>query len=150
MYVQEKTNIYFYLLSKLEGKSRYILFLKTSCFALLNKSHHILALFLLENGGFTFQVPDEHHTHAHPVPHRHGHECQVQHEEIHPGFHHRSSLHSEVDVSKVARRNRISPYPLITVDEAVDIVLKYAEILPVESVTFTGEDLCSTICFSQV
>ena len=43
-----------------------------------------------------------------------------------------------VDDSKVARRHRISPYPLISVDEAVQIVLKHADLQATEKIYFKG------------
>ena len=43
-----------------------------------------------------------------------------------------------VDVSKVAHRARESPYPLITVDEAVDIVLEESTLLGKEEVYYKG------------
>ena len=44
-----------------------------------------------------------------------------------------------VDTSKVAHRARTSPYPLISVDEAIGTVLDNCTPLPVEDVCFKGK-----------
>ncbi|CAH1791459.1 unnamed protein product [Owenia fusiformis] len=67
-----------------------------------------------------------HHGHQHGIHHHHGH---------HSEHHHHGHQHSHVDVSKVARRPRESQYPLVTVDQAVDTVLRETVKLGTESVS---------------
>jgi hypothetical protein len=47
-------------------------------------------------------------------------------------------LPGQVDVSQVAYRPRESPFPMISVDEAVAIVMEHAQILSEETINFTG------------
>ena len=56
-----------------------------------------------------------------------------------------------VDVSKVAYRPRESPYPLISVEEAVDTVLNEAFVLGPEQVYFKGNMMRShyTVLFER-
>lgn len=56
----------------------------------------------------------------------------------------------QVDATRVAYRPRESPYPMITVDEAVAIVMEHALPLPEETYKFTGKKLMSNLlllCF---
>ena len=46
---------------------------------------------------------------------------------------------SGVDASCVARRPRESPYPIISVEEALNIVLENSPVLEIEQVTLTGK-----------
>ncbi|KAK3599643.1 hypothetical protein CHS0354_029103 [Potamilus streckersoni] len=48
--------------------------------------------------------------------------------------HHHSHLGSHVDIRKVAFRPRESPYPIITVDQALQIVLQHSEVMEEETV----------------
>ncbi|XP_013398832.1 gephyrin isoform X2 [Lingula anatina] len=54
----------------------------------------------------------------------------------HQGEHHHLGHQSSVDDTKVALRARESPFPLITVEEAVDMVLSEAPVLGVEKVFY--------------
>ena len=45
----------------------------------------------------------------------------------------------QVDPSRVAYRPRESPYPMITVDQAVSMVMEHAQPLPEETINFTGK-----------
>ena len=49
----------------------------------------------------------------------------------------------QVDVSQVAYRPRESPFPMISVDEAVATVMEHAQTLSEKTVNFTG---ISVIC----
>lgn len=53
----------------------------------------------------------------------------------------------QVDVSRVAYRPRESPYPMISVSEAVETVLEHATLLSEETVTFTGLFCTSYLAF---
>ncbi|TSW08322.1 Gephyrin [Bagarius yarrelli] len=44
--------------------------------------------------------------------------------------------HSAVDITKVARRHRMSPYPLTSMDKAFITVLEMASVLPIETVNY--------------
>ncbi|KAK6192731.1 hypothetical protein SNE40_004155 [Patella caerulea] len=75
-----------------------------------------------------------HHSSGHHSPGHHDH-----HHGNHHGNHHGKHGHhinSKVDPSLVAFRARESPYPIITVDEALKIVLEHAETQKVEEVDF--------------
>ena len=50
-------------------------------------------------------------------------------------------LSGAVDESRVARRHRTSPYPLISVEEAINSVLKHSDIQPAQTVHFKGKRL---------
>ncbi|KAG8232682.1 hypothetical protein J437_LFUL009929, partial [Ladona fulva] len=64
-----------------------------------------------------------------------GHTCG-RHREEHHCHKHSSHEKSNVDDSKVARRARISPYPLQSVAQAQEVVLKHAELIGTEVVDF--------------
>lgn len=71
-----------------------------------------------------------HHHHHHPShqPHCHGH----HHHHHHQGHHHHhasesGNSESKADVTTVCRRPRKSPYPMISVSQATEIVLSHAE-----------------------
>ena len=53
----------------------------------------------------------------------------------------------QVDASRVAYRPRESPYPMITVDQAIAIVMEHAQPLPEETIKFTGKNLEGLIHF---
>ncbi|XP_063878355.1 gephyrin-like isoform X2 [Scylla paramamosain] len=59
-----------------------------------------------------------HHHHHHPCGHHHHH---------HHHHHHQENGESKADVSHVSRRPRKSPYPMISVSQAVETVLSQAE-----------------------
>ncbi|KAL3873898.1 hypothetical protein ACJMK2_036977 [Sinanodonta woodiana] len=64
-----------------------------------------------------------------------GPETGQGHQMGHGHDHHHHCQHgSHVDVSKVAFRPRESPYPIITVDQALQIVLQHSEIMEEETV----------------
>lgn len=68
-----------------------------------------------------------HHHHGHS--HAHGHHCHNHHQTLHHHHHHHhpvGSTESKADVSQICRRPRKSPYPLITVEEATEIIMKNA------------------------
>jgi hypothetical protein len=48
-------------------------------------------------------------------------------------------ISGDVDDTKVAYRPRESPYPLITVDEAVSTVMKHTELLGTEEIFYRSE-----------
>ncbi|XP_068200311.1 gephyrin [Palaemon carinicauda] len=66
-----------------------------------------------------------HHHHSH---HHHGHHQRTQHHKSHHHHHYHSSSsgssESKADVSQVCRRPRKSPYHLISVEEAIEIIIK--------------------------
>ncbi|RUS89088.1 hypothetical protein EGW08_003151, partial [Elysia chlorotica] len=68
--------------------------------------------------------------HAHSHHHKHGHHG---HSHSH-GHVYKQSTHSKVDAGQVASRPRESPYPMVTVDEAVAIVMEKTPILDTETV----------------
>ncbi|KAK3865057.1 hypothetical protein Pcinc_029314 [Petrolisthes cinctipes] len=79
-----------------------------------------------------------HHHHGHSHPHHHGHGHPHHHGHSHPHHHalhhcqHHSGNHgnhqeSKADVSKISRRPRKSIHPMISVSQAIEIVLKEAE-----------------------
>lgn len=45
----------------------------------------------------------------------------------------------EVDLGKIAYRPRESPYPLVSVDEAVNMVIQRADVLGTEEVFFRSK-----------
>ena len=47
--------------------------------------------------------------------------------------------HSAVDISKVARRHRMSPFPLTSMDKAFITVLEMTPILGIEVINYRGE-----------
>lgn len=49
--------------------------------------------------------------------------------------------HSAVDISKVARRHRMSPFPLTSMDKAFITVLEMTPILGIEVINYRGESL---------
>lgn len=68
--------------------------------------------------------------------------------EVDPLFTHTCSLelcvcvyvgHSAVDISKVARRHRMSPFPLTSMDKAFITVLEMTPILGIEVINYRGE-----------
>lgn len=59
-----------------------------------------------------------HHHHHHPCGHHHHH---------HHCHHHQENAESKADVSRVSRRPRKSPYPMISVSQAIETVLSQAE-----------------------
>lgn len=65
-----------------------------------------------------------------------GHHHRHHHHHHHDHHHHHHS-DSKVDTSRVARRARESPYPLLDVDTAQKIVLENTEVLGTETVKFT-------------
>lgn len=75
---------------------------------------------------------NEHRFHADSHTGEEGHHRHHHHHHQH-GFHHH---HSKVDETRVAYRPRESPYPLITVEEAVNIVLNHTETLETEQVFY--------------
>lgn len=50
--------------------------------------------------------------------------------------------HSAVDISKVARRHRMSPFPLTSMDKAFITVLEMTPILGIEVINYRGECVC--------
>lgn len=78
-----------------------------------------------------------HFQHHHNHSHCHGQTYRFHH---HHGHHHHQKEEagnedSKVDVSRVSRRPRKSPYPMIPVSEATEIVLSYAEVCATKTVT---------------
>ncbi|CAG5134814.1 unnamed protein product, partial [Candidula unifasciata] len=57
-----------------------------------------------------------------------GHSCHQRH--------HHGHVHSHVNAGQVAMRPRKSPYPIITVEEALALVLENTHVLPTEDVCF--------------
>ena len=55
--------------------------------------------------------------------------------------------HSAVDISKVARRHRMSPFPLTSMDKAFITVLEMTPILGIEVINYRGEssEVCSCV-----
>lgn len=52
--------------------------------------------------------------------------------------------HSAVDITKVARRHRMSPFPLTSMDKAFITVLEMTAVLGTEIINYRGEeDRCS-------
>ncbi|XP_041352423.1 gephyrin-like isoform X2 [Gigantopelta aegis] len=73
-------------------------------------------------------------------PHPPGNHSEKPHHDVHQHYHHHDVHHhhhgsSSVDASHVARRPRESPYPIISVEEALNIVLDSAPVLDIEQVT---------------
>uniref|UniRef100_A0AAQ4RNP4 Gephyrin n=1 Tax=Gasterosteus aculeatus aculeatus TaxID=481459 RepID=A0AAQ4RNP4_GASAC len=55
--------------------------------------------------------------------------------------------HSAVDISKVARRHRMSPFPLTSMDKAFITVLEMTPILGIEVINYRGESSkCVSVC----
>lgn len=58
--------------------------------------------------------------------------------------------HSAVDISKVARRHRMSPFPLTSMDKAFITVLEMTPILGIEVINYRGESsevcVCACVC----
>ncbi len=48
--------------------------------------------------------------------------------------------HSAVDITKVARRHRMSPFPLTSMDKAFITVLEMTAVLGTEIINYRGED----------
>ncbi|XP_050734795.1 gephyrin-like isoform X2 [Eriocheir sinensis] len=67
-----------------------------------------------------------HHHH-----HHHHHHCGLHQHHHH---HHQESDESKADVSHISRRPRKSPYPMIQVSQAVEIVLSHAELCITETI----------------
>ncbi|XP_071163721.1 gephyrin-like isoform X4 [Mytilus edulis] len=79
---------------------------------------------------------ENHHHHGDNQQGHHGHHDHHDHHEHH---HHQHGLHhqqSEVDATRVAHRPRESPYPIITVEEAVSTVIKHTHVLGTEEVFY--------------
>lgn len=69
--------------------------------------------------------------------HHHGHHHAIHHQGNSSHNCHHGHHSSQVDVSQVAYRPRESPFPMISVDEAVAIVMEHAQILSEETINFT-------------
>lgn len=52
-----------------------------------------------------------------------------------------STGHSAVDITKVARRHRMSPFPLTSMDKAFITVLEMTAVLGTEIINYRGEDI---------
>lgn len=53
---------------------------------------------------------------------------------------HLTSGHSAVDITKVARRHRMSPFPLTSMDKAFITVLEMTAVLGTEIINYRGEE----------
>lgn len=57
--------------------------------------------------------------------------------------------HSAVDITKVPRRHRMSPFPLTSMDKAFITVLEMTAVLGTEIINYRGEDGSCWLCLAQ-